>query len=78
MRLERTILASYFNSLIYCLNYQKKNILLAQRFRSKKPGPQFQQLAAICERLKLSSNVLKRKAQDLSVGQQQGVAVARA
>ena len=40
--------------------------------------PNWQELASICERLELSSHLLKQKALELSVGQQQRVAVARA
>lgn len=43
-----------------------------------KHGSQSQELASICERLELSSKLLTQKAQELSVGQQQRVAVARA
>jgi putative ABC transport system ATP-binding protein len=39
---------------------------------------QSDQLASICERLELNSHLLKQKATELSVGQQQRVAVARA
>jgi len=70
------IIFQQFNLLPYLSAQQ--NILLAQRFRSVKPASQSQELASICERLELSSHLLKQKALELSVGQQQRVAVARA
>ena len=56
----------------------EQNILLAERFKSKSQIVQPDKLTSICERLELSSNLLKQKAIELSVGQQQRVAVARA
>ncbi|PKG99777.1 hypothetical protein CXF95_09635 [Paraglaciecola sp. MB-3u-78] len=70
------IIFQQFNLLPYLSAEQ--NILLAQRFKSVNKSPHADQLAAICERLELSRNLLKRKAIELSVGQQQRVAVARA
>lgn len=70
------IIFQQFNLLPYLSAQQ--NILLAQRFKSEKPRPDTEELALICERLELSSKLLKQKAQQLSVGQQQRVAVARA
>ena len=70
------IIFQQFNLLPYLTAEQ--NILLAQRFRSVIKAPHSGQLASICERLELSNNLLNRKAIELSVGQQQRVAVARA
>lgn len=70
------IIFQQFNLLPYLSAQQ--NILLAQRFRRVSNTPQSDQLASICERLELSSHLLKQKAIELSVGQQQRVAVARA
>lgn len=70
------IIFQQFNLLPYLTAGQ--NILLAQRFRSVDKTPHSGQLASICERLELSNNLLNRKAIELSVGQQQRVAVARA
>tara|TARA_R110002153_G_scaffold15822_8_gene56309 strand:- start:18845 stop:19558 length:714 start_codon:yes stop_codon:yes gene_type:complete len=70
------IIFQQFNLLPYLSAEQ--NILLAQRFRSEKQAPSSEELASICERLELSSMLLKQKANELSVGQQQRVAVARA
>lgn len=70
------IIFQQFNLLPYLTAEQ--NILLAQRFRSVDKTPHSGQLASICERLELSNNLLNRKAIELSVGQQQRVAVARA
>jgi putative ABC transport system ATP-binding protein len=70
------IIFQQFNLLPYLTAEQ--NILLAQRFRSVIKTPHSGQLASICERLELSNNLLNRKAIELSVGQQQRVAVARA
>ncbi len=70
------IIFQQFNLLPYLSAEQ--NVLLAQRFRSVSQTPQSEQLASICERLELSGNLLKQKAIELSVGQQQRVAVARA
>jgi putative ABC transport system ATP-binding protein len=70
------IIFQQFNLLPYLSAEQ--NILLAQRFKSKSQTPQSDKLASICERLELSSHVLKQKPINLSVGQQQRIAVARA
>ena len=70
------IIFQQFNLLPYLSAQQ--NILLAQRFKSKIQTPEPEELASICERLELSSNLLQQKALELSVGQQQRVAVARA
>jgi putative ABC transport system ATP-binding protein len=70
------IIFQQFNLLPYLSAEQ--NILLAQRFKSVNKAPHSGQLAAICERLELSRNLLNQKAIELSVGQQQRVAVARA
>ena len=70
------IIFQQFNLLPYLSAEQ--NILLAQRFKSIKQSSQLEQLASICERLELNSHLLKQKAAQLSVGQQQRVAVARA
>jgi putative ABC transport system ATP-binding protein len=56
----------------------EQNILLAQRFKTVNQAQHSDNLASICERLELSSQLLKQKAIELSVGQQQRVAVARA
>ena len=58
----------------------KQNILLAQRFKNKNQTytAQPEDLDAICEKLELSRHLLSQKAMELSVGQQQRVAVARA
>jgi putative ABC transport system ATP-binding protein len=70
------IIFQQFNLLPYLSAQQ--NILLAQRFKTVNQAPQLEQLASICERLELSQHLLKQKAIELSVGQQQRVAVARA
>lgn len=70
------IIFQQFNLLPYLSAEQ--NILLAQRFKSVSITPDPQELASICERLELSHHLLKQKANLLSVGQQQRVAVARA
>ena len=70
------IIFQQFNLLPYLSAEQ--NILLAQRFRSVSKTPQSDELSSICERLELSTNLLKQKSIELSVGQQQRVAVARA
>jgi putative ABC transport system ATP-binding protein len=70
------IIFQQFNLLPYLSAQQ--NILLAQQFKSKIQTPEPEELASICERLELSSNLLQQKALELSVGQQQRVAVARA
>lgn len=70
------IIFQQFNLLPYLSAEQ--NILLAQRFRSASPASESETLASICERLELSKSSLQQKAQELSVGQQQRVAVARA
>lgn len=70
------IIFQQFNLLPYLSAEQ--NILLAQGFKSESYAPHPQELASICERLELSRHVLKQKAVQLSVGQQQRVAVARA
>ncbi|MFT6920564.1 MAG: putative ABC transport system ATP-binding protein [Paraglaciecola sp.] len=56
----------------------EQNIRLAQRFRSVNKTVDISELASICERLELNRHLLKQKAIELSVGQQQRVAVARA
>jgi putative ABC transport system ATP-binding protein len=70
------IIFQQFNLLPYLSAEQ--NILLAQQFRNVNKTPESGQLASICERLELSRHLLKQKAIELSVGQQQRVAVARA
>ncbi len=70
------IIFQQFNLLPYLSAEQ--NILLAQRFKNTKNTQQSDQLASICERLELNSHLLKQKSIELSVGQQQRVAVARA
>jgi putative ABC transport system ATP-binding protein len=70
------IIFQQFNLLPYLSAEQ--NILLAQEFRSSSEIPQSYELSSICERLGLDRNLLKQKAIELSVGQQQRVAVARA
>ncbi|WP_339720006.1 ATP-binding cassette domain-containing protein [uncultured Paraglaciecola sp.] len=70
------IIFQQFNLLPYLSAYQ--NIVLAQRFRSAEHRPQPETLVSICDRLELSSKLLQQKALELSVGQQQRVAVARA
>jgi putative ABC transport system ATP-binding protein len=70
------IIFQQFNLLPYLSAEQ--NILLSQRFKSVNKTPHPDQLTAICERLELSRNLLNQKAIELSVGQQQRVAVARA
>jgi putative ABC transport system ATP-binding protein len=73
------IIFQQFNLLPYLSAEQ--NILLAQRFKNTKNTKNTQQsdqLASICERLELNSHLLKQKSIELSVGQQQRVAVARA
>lgn len=70
------IIFQQFNLLPYLSAEQ--NILLAQRFKSADKKVQPENLAAICDRLELSHNILLQKANQLSVGQQQRVAVARA
>lgn len=70
------IIFQQFNLLPYLSSEQ--NILLAQQFKNNNKIPEPDQLASICERLELSRHLLKQKAIDLSVGQQQRVAVARA
>ena len=70
------VIFQQFNLLPYLSAEQ--NILLAERFKSKSQIVQPDKLTSICERLELSSNLLKQKAIELSVGQQQRVAVARA
>ena len=56
----------------------KQNILLAQRFKGHSGATDKSELSAICEKLELNSQLLNKKANDLSVGQSQRVAVARA
>jgi len=70
------IIFQQFNLLPYLSAEQ--NILLAQEFKSVNKTLKFENLASICDRLELSSQLLKQKAMTLSVGQQQRVAVARA
>lgn len=79
------IIFQQFNLLPYLSAEQ--NILLAQRFKSsaqrvqqvqKAQKAQQENLASICDQLELNHNLLKQKANELSVGQQQRVAVARA
>jgi putative ABC transport system ATP-binding protein len=70
------IIFQQFNLLPYLSAEQ--NILLAQRFKTVKQTHHLDNLASIYERLELSSQLLKQKAIELSVGQQQRVAVARA
>ena len=70
------IIFQQFNLLPYLS--AKQNILLAQRFKSDAHKPPINQLASICDKLELSSHLLEQKAIELSVGQQQRIAVARA
>jgi putative ABC transport system ATP-binding protein len=70
------IIFQQFNLLPYLSAEQ--NILLAQRFKSSDKKLQPENLASICDRLELTRSLLKQKANELSVGQQQRVAVARA
>jgi putative ABC transport system ATP-binding protein len=70
------IIFQQFNLLPYLSAEQ--NILLAQRFKTVNQAQHSDNLASICERLELSSQLLKQKVIELSVGQQQRVAVARA
>lgn len=70
------IIFQQFNLLPYLTAQQ--NILLAQQFRSVKQTPLSDNFVSICQRLELSSHLLNQKALELSVGQQQRVAVARA
>lgn len=70
------IIFQQFNLLPYLSAEQ--NIVLAQQFKSMNLTPQLDQLACICDRLELGRHLLKQKAVELSVGQQQRVAVARA
>lgn len=70
------IIFQQFNLLPYLSAEQ--NILLAQRFKNTSQKKTVENLASICDRLELSDNQLKQKAIELSVGQQQRVAVARA
>jgi putative ABC transport system ATP-binding protein len=59
--------------------FRANNIgIIFQQFKNTKHTQQSDQLASICERLELNSHLLKQKATELSVGQQQRVAVARA
>lgn len=51
---------------------------MAQRLRGVDKTANLGQLASIFERVELSNNLLNRKAIELSVGQQQRVAVTRA
>lgn len=70
------IIFQQFNLLPYLSAEQ--NIRLAQRFKSVNKTTDPSELASICERLELNRHILKQKAIELSVGQQQRVAVARA
>lgn len=70
------IIFQQFNLLPYLSAQQ--NILLAQQFKSVSHIAHSDQLESICERLELNTHLLKQKAIQLSVGQQQRVAVARA
>lgn len=70
------IIFQQFNLLPYLSAEQ--NIRLAQRFRSVNKTADSSELASIFERLELNRHILKQKAIELSVGQQQRVAVARA
>lgn len=54
----------------------KDNIFLSQRFSKVAHEPQ--RIDALCEQLQLPSSLLEKPANQLSVGQQQRVAVARA
>ena len=66
-----------FNLLPYLTGLD--NILLAEYFRpATKPAPQNELLAQLCDKLQLSSSLLKQSAATMSVGQQQRIAVARA
>lgn len=65
-----------FNLLPYLSGLQ--NILLAQGFKKSRVDAKDEQLKSICDKLELSQQLLKQKANQLSVGQQQRVAVARA
>lgn len=70
------VIFQQFNLLPYLSGLQ--NILLAQSFKNAKSSSKDQQLANICDKLELSPTLLRQKASQLSVGQQQRVAVARA
>ena len=70
------IIFQQFNLMPYLT--AKQNILLAQRFKSHSVTSNDSELSAICEKLELHSQLLNQKANELSVGQSQRVAVARA
>jgi putative ABC transport system ATP-binding protein len=70
------IIFQQFNLLPYLSAEQ--NIRLSQRFRSVNKTADSIELASISERLELNRHILKQKSIELSVGQQQRVAVARA
>jgi putative ABC transport system ATP-binding protein len=70
------IIFQQFNLLPYLSAEQ--NILLGQQFKKSNQATDPESLTRMCERLELSNNLLQQKAQELSVGQQQRVAVARA
>ncbi|WP_299074276.1 ABC transporter ATP-binding protein [uncultured Paraglaciecola sp.] len=70
------IIFQQFNLLPYLTAHQ--NIVLAQRFNSESGVVNSEALCSICDRLELNHLLLGQKASQLSVGQQQRVAVARA
>ncbi|MGJ8682342.1 ABC transporter ATP-binding protein [Paraglaciecola sp.] len=70
------VIFQQFNLLPYLTGLQ--NILLANQFKSASQEDNPSLLSSICEKLELSSSILKSKANQLSVGQQQRLAVARA
>jgi putative ABC transport system ATP-binding protein len=70
------VIFKQFN-LLACLSGEQ-NILLAEQFKTNKVDNPKQLLDEICQKLEFSSSLLKQKAIQLSVGQQQRVAVARA
>lgn len=70
------VIFQQFNLLPY-LSVQD-NILLAAHFAKQKPDNLVHKSQALLEQLQLPSTVLSRKASELSVGQQQRVAVVRA
>ncbi len=69
------VIFQQFNLLPYLTGQQ--NILLAQQFKHSDKASQ-QDLQQICDALELHTSLLNQKAKQLSVGQQQRVAVARA
>ncbi|MGS2720098.1 ABC transporter ATP-binding protein [Paraglaciecola aestuariivivens] len=70
------VIFQQFNLLPYLTGQQ--NILLANGFRTAQPSHLDTYFTQICDSLELSPVLLAQKANQLSVGQQQRVAVARA